>query len=407
MNLDFNFFNIVIFAGVVQGFLFGTVVLTSKAFSGTANKYLALTIISLSFNNLYYWFIDIGLETQFEKISLFYLPWHILFPVFFYLYVYEYVNEKMRKHIRWLLFIPFIVSSVTHILINIFHNPSHDYPLWIEIFYISEEYLAFILALSIGFLSFKKLKRAKKENAKINIVWLNILLRSGIILCCIWLLVYTLAIKFSLGGLKLYYPIWLGISIMFYWIGYRGLYQFKLTRDSEAINSLLKEISKKKIYNPETDNSIEEGRFKKVKEGIKVPDSVSKLSRSKSENNELPLSTVKNILKALDNFEQEKLFLEKDLTLNTLAKKLNTNSSYLSKVINTYKHKNFATYLNELRIHHAVYMLHNEDKLHLYTIEAIADIMGYNNGESFSLAFRKITGFYPSHFIRQLRKKGS
>jgi len=244
VDLDFNFFNILIFAGIVQGVIFGMVVLTSKAFSGKANTYLALTIISLSMNNLYYWLIDIGLERYFSEISLSYLPWHLFFPVAFYIYVLWYIKEQVKKHLFLILLIPFLISSFTHITTNILYYFSNEYPSWIKFFYISEEYIAFIGALLIGFMSFKKLKEAKTKNSKINIKWLNILLRAGLLLCIVWVIIYSLAIKFSLGGLKLYYPIWLGISVMFYWIGYRGLYQFRLAKDRKAISLLLNEISK-------------------------------------------------------------------------------------------------------------------------------------------------------------------
>ncbi len=369
MSLDFNFFNIIIFAGIVQGFLFSIVVLTSKAFSGKANKYLALTIISLSLNNLYYWFIDIGLETEFEEINLFYLPWHLFFPITFYMYVYEYVNDRMKKHALWILFTPFLASSVTHILINIFRNPVENYPFWIEVFYISEEYLAFILALSIGFLSFKKLKKAKKQDAKINIEWLNILLRSGLILCLIWLVIYSLATKFSLGGLKLYYPIWLGISIMFYWIGYRGLYQFQLAKDRKAISLLLKEISNRGISNHKIEEYTEEHPI---------------------------------FIKFKDLVEKKHIYRNQELTLDSLAKKLKTNRSTLSGLINQVSQQRFTDFINVYRVEEAKELLKNPD-FDKYKISAIGFEVGFNRAGTFYDVFKKHTGVTPTKFRENSR----
>ncbi len=122
---------------------------------------------------------------------------------------------------------------------------------------------------------------------------------------------------------------------------------------------------------------------------------------------QIPPEIIENILKGLNAFEEKKEFLEKNITMRDIAKHLNTNSSYLSKVVNSYKNKNFTSYLNELRIQHAVKELTQNKELRLYTIEAIADTMGYNNGESFASAFRKITGIYPSYFIKQLQKQSS
>ncbi|WP_103863399.1 AraC family transcriptional regulator [Aquimarina sp. I32.4] len=368
MNLNFNFFNIIIFAGIVQGFLFSIVVLTSKAFKDRANKYLALTIISLSLNNLYYWLIDIGLETQYEEVNLFYLPWHLLFPITFYMYVYEYVSDKIKKHILWFLITPFLASSVTHILINIFRNPTENYPFWVEIFYISEEYLAFIIALSVGFLAYKKLKIAKNRNPKINIKWLNILLRSGLILCLIWVVIYSLATKFSLGGLKLYYPIWLGISIMFYWIGYRGLYQFKLAKDRKAISELLKEISSNE--NPQRLNNRNAEEYTE----------------------EHPI-----FRKFKDLVEKEHIYRNQDITLDSLAKKLKTNRSTLSGLINQVSGQKFTDYINEYRVEEAKTLLTNPD-FDKYKISAIGYEVGFNHVSTFYSVFKKYTGVTPTKF---------
>ncbi len=131
----------------------------------------------------------------------------------------------------------------------------------------------------------------------------------------------------------------------------------------------------------------------------------NKTYNSKGGDIDLPSDTINNILNGLKRFEKEKLYLQKNTNLKDLAKELKTNSSYLSKVVNTYKNKNFTAYLNELRIQYAIQELTNSKELRLFTIEAIADHMGYNNGESFASAFRKITDIYPSYFIKQLQKQ--
>lgn len=107
----------------------------------------------------------------------------------------------------------------------------------------------------------------------------------------------------------------------------------------------------------------------------------------------------------LENFEGEKGFLRKNITVDSLAKELGTNRDYLSKSVNELKEKNFSQYINELRINYVVEELNKNEKLRKYTISAIADEVGYNNSESFSNAFRKITGTLPSYFIKALQEK--
>lgn len=114
--------------------------------------------------------------------------------------------------------------------------------------------------------------------------------------------------------------------------------------------------------------------------------------------------TIDTILVALEEFETKLLFLETGITQLQLAKKMKTNSSYLSKVINHYKNKNFSAYLSDLRIDYAVITLKENRKLRNYTVKAIANEFGFNNAESFSTAFYKKTGIYPSFYIKQLEQ---
>jgi len=119
----------------------------------------------------------------------------------------------------------------------------------------------------------------------------------------------------------------------------------------------------------------------------------------------VPESIIKGILNNIEIFEKEQQFLSNTITLNSLAKKIGTNSAYLSKVVNHYKNKNFSTYLSDLRINYVVEALKEQPKLREYTIKAIAFEVGFKNSESFTNAFYKQTKIYPSYFIKQLQKR--
>ncbi|WP_298417595.1 helix-turn-helix domain-containing protein [uncultured Kordia sp.] len=111
---------------------------------------------------------------------------------------------------------------------------------------------------------------------------------------------------------------------------------------------------------------------------------------------------VAQILKGLKNFEAKQLFLNVDCTLASVAKKLKTNTAYLSHVINTYKEKKFSAYLNELRINTALVTLKNNRKIRLYSIKAIANEFGYARRETFSKVFKSATGMDPTSCIKAL-----
>ncbi|WP_114902386.1 helix-turn-helix domain-containing protein [Kordia sp. SMS9] len=121
----------------------------------------------------------------------------------------------------------------------------------------------------------------------------------------------------------------------------------------------------------------------------------------------LAKEVIDQILAALDDFESKKLFIESDNTLPNLSKRFKTNSAYLSKVVNTYKNKKFAEYLNDLRIEHAIEKIQTDKQFRLYTIKAIALEVGFNNSQSFARAFKRKTGIKPSDFITQLESMKS
>lgn len=118
----------------------------------------------------------------------------------------------------------------------------------------------------------------------------------------------------------------------------------------------------------------------------------------------IPEALVKEVLLKLDVFEKKDKFI-RNYTLASLAKELKTNSSYLSKIINATKKSNFSNYLNDLRIDYVMLRLTNDKKFRSYTINAIANEVGFNAAQSFSKAFYKKTGLHPSYFIKKLEKE--
>ena len=95
-------------------------------------------------------------------------------------------------------------------------------------------------------------------------------------------------------------------------------------------------------------NYILKKRFQSVIEQINGSKK-SKENLLKVESTGISKDLTEKILKGLEKFEKSQRFLKKKYTLNSLAKELNTNSTYLSKVINLEKDTNFANYLNNLK----------------------------------------------------------
>ena len=108
------------------------------------------------------------------------------------------------------------------------------------------------------------------------------------------------------------------------------------------------------------------------------------------------------MLEKLALFEKDDAFLEKTITIQNTAVKLNTNTKYLSKVINENKGKTFVSYINDLRVEYAITQLQVQPKLRNFTIQALANEFGFNSAESFSSAFYKKHKIKPTYFIKEL-----
>jgi len=115
--------------------------------------------------------------------------------------------------------------------------------------------------------------------------------------------------------------------------------------------------------------------------------------------------TAVRILDELERLIGEKFYLSPKATLYNISKKLDTNTTYLSKVINDYKGKNYSDFLNELRINEAILRISEEDILKKFTLEGFAHELGFKSKSSFNSSFKKYTGFTPSEFISSTKKK--
>lgn len=94
---------------------------------------------------------------------------------------------------------------------------------------------------------------------------------------------------------------------------------------------------------------------------------------------------------------QNKSFLNPKFTLKDCAKSIGTNEKYLSSYLNKIHKMNFNTFINNYRVERAKELLHSIDS-DKYTIEAIAQMSGFNSKSSFNSVFKKHTGLTPSEF---------
>lgn len=94
-----------------------------------------------------------------------------------------------------------------------------------------------------------------------------------------------------------------------------------------------------------------------------------------------------------------------DFSLNQLAKLVNSNTKYVSWVINDTYNKNFRTFINEYRIREASKRLLNTEKYGSLTIQAIAEDVGFKSVTNFVVSFKRNVGITPSLYQKMARKE--
>ena len=124
--------------------------------------------------------------------------------------------------------------------------------------------------------------------------------------------------------------------------------------------------------------------------------SVDKLTKEQKEN---ILSAVEQVM------TNTEIICDCDFNIERLADLTGYNSRYISQVINDTYCQNFRSFINEYRIREAQKRLLNIEQYGNYTIQAIAQSVGYKSHANFILLFKKHIGITPSIFQKMAKEK--
>ena len=93
----------------------------------------------------------------------------------------------------------------------------------------------------------------------------------------------------------------------------------------------------------------------------------------------------------------QKKYKDKDYSAKQLAEELHTNTRYISAVVNVRFHMNYTSFVNKYRIEEAMTLLVDKRYQDL-NMEAISDMVGFANRQSFYASFYKINGITPREY---------
>jgi AraC-like DNA-binding protein len=111
--------------------------------------------------------------------------------------------------------------------------------------------------------------------------------------------------------------------------------------------------------------------------------------------------------------ESKKLFLNENFSIDTLAREVGTNRTYLSRSIKHCRHENFAGYINRIKIEYAKRLINERTEgfcnstqsKHPLDLEDIAIASGFGSRRSFVRCFRQLEGITPTQFKNHINIK--
>lgn len=145
------------------------------------------------------------------------------------------------------------------------------------------------------------------------------------------------------------------------------------------------------------------GRRRTGERGENIP-AVEALVEEKYKTSALQPETVDAVLPELTRLmEEDRVFLDPELSLKHLAQRLNVHYNYLSRIINQQLGQSFNDYINSFRIEEARKRLC--DPAHsAKTVLEIAYDTGFYSKSVFNTAFKKFTGLTPSQYKKECKE---
>lgn len=371
MEGSFQIIDIILIIGICQG-----IFLTFTLQRISNNNHSANTILSKLI--LIATMMLIGRFIYFRYSSLSIFHWSLLvdslvflFGPLFYIYIRRLLFKGNKSYLLSVYHaIPFLLLAITAIFFLVYFTSKEFYQFYLDgnlniIFNVIT--IAMIVSnLYYLFRSYELVKRFKKEEKQTfsfeqsPVNFLNAFLISFLVCLMAWTVSF---INSSLLDRYFTYvnyeSVWVAIPVLLYVIGYFSLKQPELFRIP-----LEAKISEKKARLSKLDSDL--------------------------------------LKKKLDSLmENEKVFLQHDLTLREVAKLLKTSTNNISWLLNSVYKTTFYDFINSHRIKEFVKDV--EERKHLKnTILALSLDAGFNSKSTFNKAFKVVMRDTPSNYIKNL-----
>ncbi len=361
-----------------------------------ANKWLSVFVISIgsAFIGSYLIITKTTVSNNFLFKSVNSLQF-LLAPSFFLSVLYFTNPANKIKKIHWIHFVPFLIYAFAEHIWNYNKASISTYALFVinkDISFLVRSVLPFIMLsyLIAIFLLIKRhqsnMKRIVSNMNQINLDWLLQFLSILSITLFMWLNDTLFGFPYITEATNVIYTICI-FFLAYYAVQQKTIFGFKQKDITEIAdlfeNDNIKTVSSDlPLINTVTGQAISE----KPK--------IKRLSGLQIENLSIQLSSL---------MEKEKMYLDNDLNLPTVAEKLGINIHEASFLINETTNDNFYSFINRYRVEEAKKLLASA-KIEQLNILGIAFASGFNSKTTFNTTFKKIVGISPSQYSKQQKK---
>lgn len=369
MELNLNLYNSLITIGVIQGFTFSCLLFFVKKEQRYSNQFLGLILFIFSLYLTWVIVIDLKIINNYPAVLYFPFSFILAMGPAIYFYTKSLVDASFQFRGKyWMHFSPLLLEQFIH-LCNLRESVQTDtLMLNTQIFQKWSPLIQLLGILSITGYSYLSIKAIEKyqiwaENqhtntSEYNVTWLKHLLIGYAFIWLMWVPYTFVDFYFYAWELSIqaYYPIYIFLTLFTLWIALEAY-----RRPQVILAPNLIDHGKTTSLAEEKQNIIDQAQ------GIKAV------------------------------VEEEAYYLNPELTLVSLAEKINYSPTTLSKVINNGLQISFSDFINGYRVEEMKRRLSSSKFTH-FTIEAIAYDCGFNSRATAIRTFKKFTNISPGQF---------